>query len=330
MALAKISGIDIKGIIMVLPKHQESNMDLDVIAPDKRASLIEHTGIKFRNKALKQTTVKNLFAKGIETIIDQLKWEKNEVDVIVCVTQTAMISIPSVSNQLHGQLEFGNHTMCYDINSGCSGYVYGLHTIGTLLNSIDKKNARALLCCGDVSSQLIDENDVTTRPIFSDAISITAIEKTDSNNEWAFNLETNGKGEKAIYTDELNGNQPVMKLNGIDVFSYTLSMVPNNINTLLNFASKDISYPELFVLHQANKLINESVRKKLNIPVEKAPSTLYEYGNTASASIPLTLGLNKAKIIDGNVLLCGFGVGFSVASALVNINANFHFNIIDA
>jgi 3-oxoacyl-[acyl-carrier-protein] synthase-3 len=195
--------------------------------------------------------------------------------------------------------------------------------LSALLNSLNKINSRALLCCGDISTQLIKENDQATKPIFSDAASVIAV----SNNSEAlsfFNLETNGSGQTAIYKED-----EYMKLNGIDVFNFSLSMVPKNILNLLAFADKHIDLPIMFVFHQANKLINEAIRKKLLLPDTKTPSTLYEYGNTSSASIPLTLCKYWNTQTANWVLLSGFGVGFSVASALIYLNKNIYLSIIE-
>ncbi len=329
MALSKIKHAQIRGIVAVLPLHMEDNSETALIPEGEREAIITHTGIKQRRLLAKDLDVKGLFASGIGQLLSNLGWTKESVDILICVTQTPQLAIPSVSNQLHGDLDLSQHALCYDINSGCSGYIYGLHTVSALLNTLQKKNARAVFCCGDVSSQLTDENDRATRPIFSDAVSVTGIEITEGDSEAYYNLETAGKGQRAIYSETREGLKPVMRLNGVDVFNYSMKMVPANIAELLNFAGKDVTFPDLFVFHQANKLINESVRKKIKAEADKTPSTLYHYGNTASASIALTLGLNKDKISSGWVLLSGFGVGFSVASVLLNINKDFYFNCIE-
>ena len=137
-----------------------------------------------------------------------------------------------------------------------------------------------------------------------------------------YNLQTEGSGQKAIFMSQKEGKPNYMSLNGIDVFNYSVQLVPKNIRTLLTFADRSIDFPDLIVLHQANKIINETIRKNLKLDIEKVPSTLYEYGNTASASIPLTLGkawdagLKKS----GWIMISGFGVGFSVASALIQFD----------
>lgn len=325
MALSKTKGAKIMGLISVVPKYTEDNLALQHINEKDREQLVFHTGIRFRRKINSgEIEVKDLFQTAITKLVDKLQWETSSIDILICVTQTPKISIPSISCQLHGDLGLLENTLCYDINSGCSGFIYGLHTVSTLLSSIEKKKARAILCCGDISSSLINPADPSVQPIFSDAVSAIGLEMNEDteNITGYFNLQTDGSGQKAIFMSNEKDGDNYMSLNGIDVFNYSVQLVPKNIKDLLNFANKTIGFPDLLVLHQANKIINDSIRRNLKIEVEKVPSTLYEYGNTASASIPLTLGKawksNSKK--SGWVMVSGFGVGFSVASAIIEFD----------
>ena len=324
MALSQSIGIKVKGIINLVPKNVEDNESLDLLTEAEREALIKHTGIRFRRVNPKNDIgVKDYFKVGVEKLLKKLSWDKDSIDILICVTQTPQIAIPSVSCQIHGDLHFESQTMCYDINSGCSGFVYGLHTIGQLLTGISKTGARAILCCGDISTSLTDPMDRSVRPIFSDAVSVIAIEKTDSDHVTGyFNLETMGKGQHAIRTEQEENGKSFMRLNGIDVFNYSVSYVPVNIQKLIEFSGKNKEDMDVYAFHQANKLINDSIAKKAGLESKKVISSLYEYGNTASASIPLTLGLHWPTIErKANwILVVGFGVGFSIASAMINFN----------
>lgn len=327
MALSRHTGTEIVGIVTVLPKETEDNLELDLLTPEERQALVNHTGIRFRRVAPKETTIRDLFERAIERLLEKTGWEKESIYVLICVTQSPEMIIPSVSCRLHGDLDFPNHTMCFDINSGCSGFVYGLNTVSGLLSGITDRNSRAILCCGDLSTHLISQSDKSVRPIFSDGVSAIAIERNHQNTEISgyFNLGTAGKGQQAIEIKENESGERKMQLNGIDVFGYSVKLVPQNIQDLVNFSQHSIDFPDLFVFHQANKLINESIRKKLSVPEEKVPYSLTDYGNTASASIPLTLGTvwKTHRATSGWILVSGFGVGFSVASALIRFNPEF-------
>lgn len=327
MALSKSKGIHIKGIINLVPKNTEDNQFLDLVSEQERADLIKHTGIRYRKvNPSNKIDVKDYFNVGVEKLLKQLNWEKETVDILICVTQTPQIAIPSIACQIHGDLKFEPNTMCYDINSGCSGFVYGLHTISQLLAGMDNEKSRAILCCGDISTSLTDPNDRSVRPIFSDAVAVIGIEKSQSEEITGFfNLETMGKGQNAIRSEIDSEGKSFMRLNGIDVFNYSVLNVPKNIDKLIEFSGRIKDESDAFVFHQANKLINESISKKLNLETSKVFSSLYQFGNTASASIPLTLGAEWGNIEKKSnwILICGFGVGFSIASAIINFDPVF-------
>ncbi len=324
MATAKISGTRIVGIVSVVAPNTTDNLSSAQLPESTRDSLVHHTGIRYRKHADQDSTINDYFGFAIKELIKQLKWDLASIDALICVTQTPQLSIPSVACQLHGELAFTQATLAFDINSGCSGFVYGLHAVSSLLASIDKPKKRAIMCCGDLSSTLTHPTDLSVIPIFSDAVSAIAVEVDNSDKEITgyFNLETAGSGQHAIALTPHEDGKKYMTLNGIDVYNYSVSMVPNNILQLLSFADKKVDFPDYYFLHQANKLINDSICKKIAVPFEKAPSTLYDYGNTASASIPLTINTAWKKEQSSNkwVLLSGFGVGFSVASCLLKFD----------
>lgn len=327
MAFSTSTGIKIQGIVNVVPENTEDNSELSIISNSERQALIKHTGIRFRKVSPNSyNEVKVYFNHAVQLLLEKLDWDKSTIDILICVTQTSVIAIPSVACQMHGDLEFDSKTMCYDINSGCSGFVYGLHTVSQLLNGLANTGARAILCCGDLSTTLVEPTDRSVRPIFSDGVSAIGLEKCDDAQiSGYFNLETMGSGQHAIRSAQSENSKSFMRLNGIDVFNYSVAHVPNNIDQLLHFSSKSISELDGYFFHQANKLINDSIAKKLGLETTKVKSTLYEYGNTASASIPITLGQHWSSMQRQHnwILLSGFGVGFSIASAIIKFEPIF-------
>lgn len=329
MALALTKGAGVVGIVSVVPSFVEDNAVLELVPAAERDALVSLTGIRYRRIAPPDLKIGDLFRQAVDRLMDRLEWDKDSVDVLVCVTQSPDRPLPSVSCRLHGEMGWGTHTLCFDINSGCSGFVYGLYTVYSLLAGMGKKNARAVLCCGDLSSRFTDPTDRAVRPVFSDAASAVGIETGGDASEISgyFNLETDGSGRDAIRAGNALDADPFMRMSGIDIFNYSLRHVPRNVNDLLAFAGKGHDVPDLAVFHQANKLINESIRKKLGFAPEKVPYSLYEYGNTASATIPLTLGTawTPASAVSGWILVSGFGVGFSMASALIRFAPKYCF-----
>jgi 3-oxoacyl-[acyl-carrier-protein] synthase-3 len=200
-------------------------------------------------------------------------------------------------------------------------------------------NGKALLLVGDVSTQTISKQDKSTAPLFSDAGTATALQYS-SGSSMSFNLQTDGNeyddiiipdggyrnpfNEKSLevgeYEKGVSRSRLDMKLDGLKIFNFALREIAPNINNLLDENNIDKDSVDYFVFHQANLLMLESVRKKLKIGAEKVPYSLYDYGNTSSASIPITM-LTKLRenLISKktNLVLSGFGVGLSWGSVYI-------------
>ncbi|MFZ9756247.1 MAG: 3-oxoacyl-[acyl-carrier-protein] synthase III C-terminal domain-containing protein, partial [Bacteroidia bacterium] len=183
--------------------------------------------------------------------------------------------------------------------------------------------SHALVLSGDFSSRIMDENDPSTAMIFSDAVA-GALLRHGAHSPSFFNLETWGQGQKAIYSEWEQG-KAVMRLNGIDVFAQSLGQVPAHLRALWSYAELDRPADCTHYLHQANKVINDALSKQLSLG--KAPSSLEVFGNSSSASIPLTL-LHQQPTAS-QVVLCGFGVGFSVASAALHVSDSCRFRLLE-
>jgi 3-oxoacyl-[acyl-carrier-protein] synthase III len=326
MALTSYTGCTIKGIVNVLPKEIADNLDLDLLSEDERNALIAHTGIRYRRVAPEGTTITALFHLAIESALAKTDWNTESIDALICVTQTPSMIIPSVASRLHASLKLPISVLSFDIVSGCAGFVYGLNAIYGILSGIKNKKSRAILCCGDLSTQLIEKTDRSVQPIFSDGVAAILIEHDPASTETLayFNLESDGSGQHAIEMIDNDLNQSFMRLNGLDVFAYSVKHVPTNIKNLLDFANVNPTTPDYYYLHQANKLINEKIRKKLALPEEKVPYSITEFGNTASASIPVTMGSHWPMQPSTNWVVCsGFGVGFSMASVFMLYQPEF-------
>ncbi|MEZ4979916.1 MAG: 3-oxoacyl-[acyl-carrier-protein] synthase III C-terminal domain-containing protein, partial [Chitinophagales bacterium] len=223
----------------------------------------------------------------------------------------------------------------FDINLGCSGYVYGLSIVASLL---EKVKGKALLLVGDASSQCVNPRDKSSAPLFSDAGSASALQYDDNAETIYFNLQTDGSGFDAIITPDGGTRSPInetsfvlnketgrspadMFLDGIKVFNFSRrEVVPNALQLFEEYKIEKESI-DYFVFHQANKLMNDTLVKKLALDENKVPSSLKKFGNTGSASIPLTLALALAetKLIGRKRLfLSGFGVGLSWGSCVLS------------
>lgn len=326
MALFSISDIRIVGVSAALPKQVVSNRDLKGISEQDLELLIDTTGIENRRIAEKETCASDLCFAAAEKLLNELHWKRDEIDVLIFVTQTPDFQVPGNSMLLQEKLGLPTTCLALDVNQGCAGYVYGLSVLSAMMSSSGLK--KGLLLVGDTITKIIDGSDNSTAPIFSDAGTATALEFDKNAKALYYNLQTNGaKHDAIIVKDGGARNQSAgrgsLAMRGHDIFAFGLKEVASNIHALLEYSKIDPHGIDYFVLHQANMLLNESIRKKLGVDKEKVPNTLTKYGNTSCATIPVTMvsEINKAmRKNDLNLVMSGFGVGLSWGSVIVNLN----------
>lgn len=326
-----------------VPGNVVHNLSYDPIPEKERPLLVRTTGINERHVANPGVTTADLCEVAANKLIDELGWEKDSIDVLILVTQTPDYITPATAAVLQHRLGLPTTCVAFDINLGCSGYPYGLSVMAGLLNST---KSRGLLLVGDVSSACVSATDKSAAPIFSDAGSATALEYNEGAAPMHFNLQTDGKGYEAIIIPDGGYRNPVtadslelqnhglgidrnkthLILNGIDIFNFSVREVPPNVRALMEFAKVDADAVDHFVFHQANLIINNSITKKLKLDTDKVPLSLGAFGNTSSATIPVTIAHEISETVQQGrkqLLLCGFGVGLSWGSALVTTN-NLH------
>ena len=337
MALLRIPNVSLRGISACVPKNVVSNHDYSWISVKEREQIIKTVGVETKRLAPIGITTGDLGLVAAEKLIEELNWNKEEIDLLIFVSQSRDYLLPATACILQDKLKLPKTTMALDISLGCSGYVYGLSVMSSLLSSGLMK--KGLLIVGDTSTYS-SYRDKTSYPLFGDAACVTALEYAKGNEDIFFNLQTDGSGYEAIivrgggarmYPDKKllkyksygkgiirNMLQPQLK--GIEVFNFSLREVVPNIQELLAFSGHELNKTDYFVLHQANRLINETIRKLLKVEKEKWPYSIHKYGNTSSASIPLTIVSelkNETRDRKLKMILCGFGVGLSWGSVLI-------------
>lgn len=339
MATFSVSDIKIAGVAACVPEDIYFNEDYDWIEEKERKTLIKTIGVNQKRHARKGTTTADLcYDAGVE-LLKLLNWRSTEIELIIFVSQSRDYIIPATAGLLQHKMGMTHQTIAFDIGLGCSGYVYGLSVIGSMMST--GKIKKALLFTGDISTLNTSFRDKSAFPLFGDAGTATAIELDSNAKPMIFNLQTDGSGYDAIIipdggirnfadkdtsfeyhkiSDGIYRNGFNIALDGIKVFNFSLREVKKNINNLLTDSGLTLDQIDFIVLHQANKLMNETIRKQLKQPEEKVPLSLEEYGNTSSASIPLTMvtqlgnNLRKSK---NTLLLSGFGVGLSWGSVIL-------------
>lgn len=342
MSLFSVEGVKVAGISASVPKNEVSNWDFTLLSEKERDLLIRKTGIESRRVVNNDLTAGDLCRIAAQELLSKLDWEPSSIDILIFVTQTPDYITPATAVILQDQLGLSKNCLAFDMNLGCSGYVYGLSTAAGLLRNFPE--GRALLLVGDVSSSCVSAEDKSAAPIFSDAGSATALERKEGAKPIWFNLQSDGKGFKAIIipgggyrhplTEEalmmkkvsegITRNESHLILNGIDVFNFSIREVPKNVTALLDRLNKQTDQVDHYVFHQANMMINETIRKKLKLEKWQVPYSLKKFGNTSSATIPITMITELYEDMTTKPLswvVSGFGVGLSWGAAYLETDS---------
>jgi len=326
------------GISAAVPRKEVSNLDYKWVSVKDREMLVKTVGVEKRHVAEPGTATSDLCVASAEKLIMDLGWEKQDIQLLIFISQSRDYIIPSTAGIIQDRLGLPHSCVAFDIGLGCSGWVYGVSVIASMMHSAGIK--KGLLLVGDISTLTASYRDKSTYPLFGDAATVTSFEYDESASPIHFNLESDGSGYDAIiipdggmrnfiskksfnirkYGKGIYRNRLQIALNGIEVFNFALREVVPNVKKLLQEFSKTTADFDYVVLHQANLLMNETIRKMLKLEKEKVPYTIRQYGNTSSASIPLTIVSElRGQITSQKVslLTCGFGVGLSWGSAAI-------------
>lgn len=342
MAFFEIQHVAIRGMAACVPGGVSENSTLDIWGSQGADSFILSTGVERRRVSDVKTCTSDLCIFAVEKLLNSLRWKKEEVDCLIFVTQTPDYILPASSCIIQNKLGLSKSCFCLDISLGCSGWIYGLNTLSVLLSSGNMK--KGLLLTGDTSSKVCSKEDKSTYPLFGDAGTVTALEFDETEeSKMCFVTEVDGSGgDVIIIPDGAFRNQTTeasfikkkkgegiilnplqLHLEGMDVFSFGISKAPSSVNLLMDTFNINKEEVDYFIFHQANLFMNEKIRKKLKLPIEKVPYSLKDFGNTSSASIPLTLVTQVNYRLNNDSLshiACGFGVGLSWGSVYFKTN----------
>lgn len=354
MAFFHFRNVKVAGIAAGVPSTVVNNLTLDrrISLDYDNAEFVATTGVIERRFDLELTT-SDLCVKAARQLLHDLSWDSKEVDAIIMVSQTLDFIFPATACILQDKLGCSKECYAEDIQLGCSGWTYGLATVAGLLQNGDIK--KALLCCGDARGNYIryGKDD----PLFGHAGTVTAIEYDEGNEGLKCHFGTDGSGYDAIIKPQGGARYPLTeksfeeveidgkkytgfstRMNGMDVFSFGISTAPKSVKILAGKYGFDYQEYDYFIFHQANMKMNDMIVKKLKLDKDKVPMCMAHFGNTSSASIPLTIVAQlhgKADAKPTKFICCGFGVGLSwgtiafktddlVISKLVEVNSDEH------
>ena len=332
MAIQRIRNVKLCGVATAVPANIVESRGLSCFESSVDCErYLENVGVERIRKHTASETCSDYCAAAAERLLQDLQWSAADIDMLVYVSQSQDYILPATACVLHGKMGLREDCHCFDISLGCSGWVYGLSVVMSMMQSGGFK--RALLLAGDVRPY----SDFLEKPLFGDAGTATALEYDESAEEVLIETRTDGSGYEAIikrggacrhpfdehsleYKADQFGNVHRIidtEMDGPAVFVFGITKVPKAVKSVLKLVNRSVEDVDCFLFHQANLMMNEQIRKKCKIPAEKCPYSIRDFGNNSSASIPLTMVTAARDGLNGSekeIVACGFGVGLSWAT----------------
>ncbi|MFA1714743.1 ketoacyl-ACP synthase III [Peribacillus frigoritolerans] len=310
-----------------VPEKRLTNKDLEKMVETNDEWIVKRTGIKERRIAHEEEFTSDIGYKAVKDLMERYDKSVEDVDMIIVCTFTPDFNTPSVASLVQAKLGIKN-TGAIDLNAACAGFTYGLHVANGLVTS--GLNKKILVIGADTLSKLMDYEDRATCILFGDGGGAVLVEYDEKQPSFlSSHLYSEGEGGKHLYStnlstringEDLNDSGNLVQ-NGREVYKWAVTTVPKGMQTVMKNAEYQLNDVDWFVPHSANLRMIESICERSGFPIERTLYSLVEYGNTSSATIPLSLeiGMKEGKLRDGEkVLLYGFGGGLAQAGLLID------------
>ncbi len=339
MAFLKFNGVGITALAGAVPHTIIDNYKYTQYFPEEQVKeVVDKVGIYERRFADENTCSSDLCFAAAEKLLADNNIDRNEIDLLIFISQTPDYRMPATSVLLQERLGLPNSTIAFDINLGCSAFIYGLSVAYSFMQNSSLR--KALILDGETRSKVYSPKDRRSAFLFGDGGVAALVERSEKFGESFFSLNSdgsrgdlikiNGGGyrmpssaetlkEKVVdeYGNIRNDEQGYMQ--GGDVFNFVIREIPRDIKKIVEWSGKDIQSVDYYIFHQANNFINSYLAKKLKLDTTKIPTTIEKYGNTSSVSVPLTIVDQLKDKLNGEkqLFLSAFGVGMTWASAFV-------------
>lgn len=341
MVQAVVEQVRIAGIRAAVPRIRHCFTETpEPFTVEDAVKLHASTGVYARRVLPAHLCASDMAVCAAEGLLAQLGWAPASVEVLIFVSQDVDYNLPATACVMQQRLGLPVSAAAFDVNLGCSGFIYGTWIASRLLGSASAR--RALVVCGDVSTRHLVPDDRATRPLFGDAGGAIALEQDTAAAPMYLCLGTDGRGAPHICVkaggrrhaltpglvartpDEEAGlfAEARLRLNGAEVFAFTLRAVPPLVREVLAHAGLEREAFDHVVMHQANKFMLDHLRKKTGFSEAQFLVDMEEFGNTSSASIPLAISHRLGGSLSSGcrkMLLAGFGVGWSWGALVADI-----------
>lgn len=309
----------------ILPKKVVTNDDLSKIMDTSDEWISSRTGIRSRHLAVEETLT-GMASEAAKQALEEAGIKAEELDMIIAATLSADKICPSLSCEIQREIGAVN-AVAFDINAACSGFMFALQTADAYIKAGVYK--KILLVGGEILSKMMDWNDRSTCVLFGDGAGAAVVQADEADGVLGSVQGSDGARGDVLPCDNRKNNNPYVTndkelpyvhMNGQEVYKFAVRTVPKAIEEALEKAGLQIEDVDLFLLHQANIRIIESVAKRLAVPMEKFPTCLEECGNISAGSVPILLDKvnRKGMLKKGDkIVLAGFGAGLTWGASVL-------------
>ena len=317
--------IRIIGTGSALPKRQVFNQELTEFVETSDEWIRERTGICSRHVSTGET-VASLTSEACKRALDNAGRRAEEVELLLLATCSPERAVPCAACQVQSAIG-AKKAAAFDLNAACSGFLFALNTAYAYVEAGIYRNA--LVAGGEVLSKIVDWSDRGTCILFGDGAGAVLVEKCERGGILGFVQHSDGiKGDvlkcdsralKNPYVSEPMETEYV-NMDGREIFAFAVRQIPESIREALERTGIGLEEIDLFVLHQANKRILESIAKRLDVDISRIPMNLDRVGNMSSAAIPVLLDeLNRQGCLKPGMklVLSGFGAGLTYGACVV-------------
>lgn len=323
----------IRSIATYFPKNRLSNEELIKRFGLSTEFLTEKVGVETRAIADREETTSDMCFAAARLLLDKNPaLDPSAVDLLVVCTQNPDYRLPHTSALLQDRLNLPNSVAAFDVNLGCSGYIYCLAVCKSLIESLGFENV--VLLTADPYSKILDPEDSSSAAVFGDAATATWLSDRAENTIGLFTFDTDGsraadlmiKGGGVKFPffgpgkspSRKGVKDPFLRMNGKRLFRFIKKTVPDDVKKCLEKNGTRIEEIDYFIFHQASKYAIDSLREDLGLEESRVVCDMVHSGNTISSSIPWVLQTVLEQGGSGKkILLSGFGVGLSWGSCLI-------------
>ncbi|HXU83476.1 MAG TPA: beta-ketoacyl-ACP synthase III [Polyangia bacterium] len=325
-------GVRISGVGAYVPEKSLTNHELVKVVDTSHEWIVAKTGILERRISAPGEAPSDMGCEAAKRCLDDAGLDRSMVDLIVVACATPDQSQPATACLLQAKLGVSaSQCPAFDVNSVCAGFVFALSVAQGMMLADPQRYRHALVVGADAFSKILNWKDRRTCTYFGDGAGAVLLSQTDGDRRIHFLLGSDGRGSRSIEVPAGGTRQPVtpevlekrlntFTMDGPKVWEFAMATVPRVIRELLAAHDLRPEQLDLLVLHQSNLRMIEAMMDTLHLPMERTVTTVETYGNTAAASIPLTLkqAADRGRLPPGaRVMLCGFGGGLSWGAALL-------------